>query len=777
MKNTCSIPPAAVRKIIAAVLIASVVPLTTLAQQAASDGTITLSPFDVSAERDRGYGTENSLGATRIALANSDIANSIVTLNELFIRDSGAVDAAEILTYVSGVQINGDRNPGQVQYSLRGYTLGGLDLRDGIPENISPVDIPLDEESAYARIEVIKGPAGTLYGSHSMGGIVNKVSKWPLSVQQNEVQLQVSGGHDEFIRGVIDTTGPMGNNSAYRAVVSTRKGNRFYGSSNSPSDMDNITLAASHYWNDTGGKIWGRFQYLHYKLDREQGWQYLTGYLTPGGSAPEVTNPIFAISKDADIVPDDDISIGTSRAFEAGYEQPFGADDNWTLRLVARQFKGSGDKSPSYSQGRPIAVDANGAVVGDNRFVSALDPRVADWRATLSLRDFRGYQEGTTFNADLSGEFDFLGASHKAVVTARYGTNERERAFFFWNPANPNNTTSVANSFSAVNPDFTGVNAESIKATTTKQFNRFQGYTEGDGWSIGFQDNLSFMEDKLILVAGARYDDASSNSYRFDVAQSIAADDFIVDQTSLQRDSGTDSTYKGGIVFKPVDGLSLFAQSATTFNFVNSIDPLTASKFPNQEGEILEIGSKLFMLDNRLVATVAWFDMELTNVIISVPDPNPNAVGGTIPQAVGVQATDGFEIDIAWTPTDQLNLAFAYSDITSEDAQGNNFRGVPTAATYSLFGKYTFSGSGIEGWFVGGGYKHNARAPGDSGNTFFVSDSDLVDLFGGYNAENWSIQLNTYNVLGEDQVLSAVIDRLAIRAPDTSYRLTARYRF
>jgi len=749
-----------------------------VAQQTSEEETVVLSPFEVDAQRDRGYGVENSLGASRIALANSDIANSIITLNEQFIKDSGAVDATEFLTYVSGMQINGDRNPGQVQYSQRGYALGGINLRDGIPENLNAADIPLDEESAYARIEVIKGPAGTLYGSHSMGGVVNKVSKWPMSVQQTEVQLQVAGGHDEFVRGVIDTTGPMGDSSAYRAVVSSRRGNRFYDSSSAPSDMDNITLAASHSLNNNGGKIWGRFQSLHYELDREQGWQYLTGYLTPGGGpAPEVTNPIFAISKDANIVPDDDISIGTSRSYEIGYEQPLGAEGDWTLRLVARQFKGGGDKSPSYSQGRPTAVDANGAVIGDNRFISALDPRVADWRAALSLRDFRGYQEGTVFNADLSGEFEALGVSHNAILTARYGTSERERAFFFWNPANPNNTTAVSRSFSAVNPDFTGVNAESIKATTTKQFNRFQGHTEGDGWSVGLQDNISFMEDKFILVAGARYDDASSDSYQFDVAQSIAADEFIIDESSLRQNSGTDSTYKIGAVFKPVDGMSLFAQNATTFNFVNSIDPLTGSKFPNQEGDILEIGSKFYMLNNRLVATVAWFDMELTNVIISVPDPDPNAVGGTIPQALGVQATDGFEVDIAWTPTDQLNLAFAYSDITSEDAQGNNFRGVPTDATYSLFGKYTFSNTGTEGWFVGGGYKHNARAPGDGGNSFFVSDSDLVDLFLGYNAENWSIQLNTYNVLGEDQILSAVIDRLAVRAPDTSYRLTARYRF
>lgn len=755
-----------------------ILPLTAAnAQSPEAEGEVfELSPFNVTAAQDRGYGVANSLGASRIALANLDIASSVVTISDALINDIGAVDATEFLTLVSGVQINGDRNPGQLQYSLRGYAVNGISLRDGLPDPFDAVDIPLDEESSYDRIEVIKGPAGTLYGSHSMGGIVNKVSKWPLLEAATELQLQVAAGHDEFIRGVVDTTGPIGENAAYRAVLSYRNGERHHDEGDAPSNMTNLTLSGAHYLKN-GGKVWGRVQYLDYELDREQGWQYITGYLTPGGDAPEVKNPVFAIGKHANIVPSDDISEGDIYSLEAGYEKNFRALNGvWTFRLVARKSKGDGDKSPSYSQGRPVAVDAAGNSLGDHRFVSANDPEVADWRASLTLRDFRGYAEAEGLFLDLVGKFDTFGLSHDLVINAAASESERVRAFFFWAAANPNDPTSVGNTFSAVNPDFTGVNAESIKANNPKKFNRFQGFATGEGRAIGFQDNIGLFSDKLIAVVGARYDEVEGTNTPFDVAASLAADDFIKDNSATTTSKGNDSTYKLGLLYKPTNEVSVFAHRSTTFNLVTASDPLTGNKFPNQEGEILEIGTKFSMFDNRLVLTASWFDMELTNVIIQVPLPIDQG-GGTIPQAVGVQATDGFEVDLAWQPTDQISFILALSDLDSTDANGNFFRGVPIDLNYSFFGKYTFTDGELAGFFGGLGFQHNSKAPGDGGSSFFVSDSNLLDLFAGYDAGNWSVQLNVYNVLGEDQILGSVTDRLAIRAPDTNFRITARYRF
>ena len=195
----------------------------------------------------------------------------------------------------------------------------------------------------------------------------------------------------------------------------------------------------------------------------------------------------------------------------------------------------------------------------------------------------------------------------------------------------------------------------------------------GDNFSIGFQDNMKFMDDKLILVAGARYDDGSTDAWRFDVPQSLARGEFVREE-SPSSNSDSETTYKLGVVAKPADGVSLFAQTATTFNLISTLDEETGNKFPNQEGEIIEVGAKFGLMDNRLTATLSWFDMELTNVIIRVPLPVEFG-GGTAPRAVGVQKTDGVELDLAYQPNDNVSLLFAASDLESTDANGRFFPG------------------------------------------------------------------------------------------------------
>jgi outer membrane receptor for ferric coprogen and ferric-rhodotorulic acid len=108
--------------------------------------------------------------ASRAAIPIGDIASSVVVLNEQFLRDRGAIDATDVLYYVSGIQRGSDANPGQAIFSLRGYQIGGgISLRDGLPGPTSTQDIPIDDNTPYERIEVLKGPAGTclLYTSPS----------------------------------------------------------------------------------------------------------------------------------------------------------------------------------------------------------------------------------------------------------------------------------------------------------------------------------------------------------------------------------------------------------------------------------------------------------------------------------------------------------------------------------------------------------------------------------------------------------------------------------
>jgi iron complex outermembrane receptor protein len=752
---------------------------------------VELSPFTVRTDRDRGYAATSSLGASRVALPVGDIPISVISVTEQMFADRAAVDAMEVLPFVSGIQqqADGQQGSGQAGYSLRGFSNVGLRVRDGLPEKVEGVDYAFDDASGYERLEVIKGPAGTLYGTTSMGGVINKVSKWPKFTPQTKLELQAQS-YDEFIRGMIDSTGPIGENTAYRAVLSSRKGRRYF-DSDAPNDFTDLVLSLTHRIGaNRNGRVWARAQYFKFKQGREDGAQYPTGYLDPlNPNAPGVlNNPKFPIPVDANLDPKGMVSIANIYSYEGGYEQTWAGpfDGQWTLRLVGRASLGKGDKSPSGALTRPVPVDASGKIVqyrntagalvnGDSRFIGADDPRVADWRTVLTMREFSGYNKNGGSFLDLVGDFSTGPLKHKIVVNGQMEKGISERAFFFWAVPNPSNTTAVANSFSAVRPDYSGFNFANVKSTMPLQFNPFNGHSESNSFAAGFQDNISILGDRLIGVVGARYDTVQSTSYTFNSAQSIAQKKFVKDPATVSTVDNQDQTFRYGLVGKPWKGVSIFGQVGETYIPVNTLNP-QGVKYPNQEGEIREAGVKVELFGTRLVATASVFKMKLTNVLVSVPNP-PELGGGLVSVPAGTQKTDGFELDLTAEPIAGLNVSLAYSDLTSKNEAGRYFRGVPIDSTWSVLGKYSFREGALRGAFVGASWRRIGKQAGDPTNTFFLAHADVADAFLGYGRSRWSVQLNVLNLLDTDDPVTVTGDTGVFRALPRSYRVTLRYTF
>jgi outer membrane receptor protein involved in Fe transport len=753
--------------------------------------TVRLSPFAVTKQRDRGYAATTSIGASRVALDVADIPISVISVTEQMFADRAAVDAMEVLPFVSGIQQQADGQPGsgQAGYSLRGFSNVGLRVRDGLPEKVEGVDYAFDDSSAYERLEVIKGPAGTLYGTTGMGGVINKVSKWPKFRPETKVELQAQS-YDEFVHAMVDSTGPIGDNTAYRAVLSSRKGRRYF-DADAPNDFTDLVLALTHRIGaNRDGRIWARGQYFRLEQGRENGAQYPTGYLDPRNpNVPGVLdNPKFPIPVDANLDPKGMVSVANIYSYEGGYEQTWAGpfDGQWTLRLVGRFSLGKGDKAPSGALTRPVPVDASGKIVqytsatgalvnGDSRFIGADDPRVADWRTTLTMREFAGYNKNGGSFLDLVGDFQTGPLKHKVVLNGQVERAVSERAFFFWAVPNPGNTTAVANSFSAVHPDYSAFDFANIKATMPLQFNPFNGHTTSNSFAAGFQDNISVWDDRLIGVVGARYDTVQSTSYSFNSAQSIAQKRFVKDPATVSTVDNQDQTFRYGLVGKPWKGVSLFGQFGQTYIPVNTLSP-AGTKYPNQEGEIKEAGVKLELFGTRLVLTASVFKMQLTNVLVSVPNP-PELGGGLVSVPAGTQKTDGFEMDLAAQPIPGLDLSLAYSDLTSKNEADRYFRGVPVDATWSVLGKYSFRDGALRGTFVGASWRRIGKQAGDPTNTFFLADADVADAFIGYGHSRWSVQLNILNLLNTDAPITVTGDTGVFRSLPRSYRLTFRYTF
>ncbi len=75
-----------------------------------SDGKIELSPFSVTTDRStQGYVASNTLAGTRGRTDLKDISSSISVVTGEFLRDTGATNAKELLTYTTGTEVGGTR--------------------------------------------------------------------------------------------------------------------------------------------------------------------------------------------------------------------------------------------------------------------------------------------------------------------------------------------------------------------------------------------------------------------------------------------------------------------------------------------------------------------------------------------------------------------------------------------------------------------------------------------------------------------------------------------
>ena len=129
----------------------------------------------------------------------ADAVTTTEVVSRADIERTGASDLASVLTEQTGIQLQGGM-PAGAGVMLQG--LGServLVLLDGQPVagRISGVfDISRIPTSVVERIEVVKGPQSTLYGTDAMGGVVNIITRTPERGTLGAA-LAVTGGTQE----------------------------------------------------------------------------------------------------------------------------------------------------------------------------------------------------------------------------------------------------------------------------------------------------------------------------------------------------------------------------------------------------------------------------------------------------------------------------------------------------------------------------------------------------------------------------------------------------
>lgn len=299
----------------------------------------------------------------------------------------------------------------------------------------------------------------------------------------------------------------------------------------------------------------------------------------------------------------------------------------------------------------------------------------------------------------LKGEFD-PGLPTKLAVGAEY---RRQKETWV-------NFTSAAKAVGSLSaPNLSALNGYTINAKTDRS-------VEQVDWGPYFQVDVN-LTDTVILTLGGRYETSSGGN---------TIKNLLTGATSLDMKYTPDShlTKSMGLVWKPVETVSLYMSYADTFqphNYSNGDTTL----FPPEEGQQVEVGAKIGVLDDRLFVTVAAFDIKQENVVESV-----NGVS----QLSGGQRSRGAEAAIVGSPVEGWNIRAAYgalrSAVVSDGAtNGNQPTNVPNY-TASFWTSYEFHGKRnvLEGLGLGTGVTMVGNRYGDANHSFELGSYTLVDV-------------------------------------------------
>jgi len=158
--------------------------------------------------------------ATREAKAQSEVSETVGVLEEEEIEFISPSHPSEALNRIPGVHVNNLGGEGHMTSIRQPITTSGvyLYLEDGVPTRptglfnhnaLYEINVPQAE-----RLEVIKGPGSALYGSDSIGGVINSITR--PAPREAELELNPEFGSYGWKRLLSTVGAPITDDSGFR---------------------------------------------------------------------------------------------------------------------------------------------------------------------------------------------------------------------------------------------------------------------------------------------------------------------------------------------------------------------------------------------------------------------------------------------------------------------------------------------------------------------------------------------------------------------------------
>lgn len=570
---------------------------------------------------------------------------------------------------------------------MRGFSTD-VGLRNGLSTNSAALTDMVNVE----RLEVVKGPSGTLFGSViSYGGMINKITKKP---------YQKFGGNLEY------TTGSWGL-SHFTADVNTPVKD-----STVLFRVNALYHTEDYFQNYAGRKSWAIDPSLTYKVSDRLTFNldfelfHTSGNTAFYGKGKGVTvNTFKDLPYDTKKSLSDKDLVSEADIFNAFVEARYKISDSWSSQSL-------------YS----FSKSENNA---NYLFLTFLDNENVQRRIMKVPSTFTRYNVQQNF----LGKFTFgkINNQFLAGVDYLYYTTEDKRTQINYDKVNVNQ----ADLSLSVDKYNSLIGAESPFAEYFRKHHNLGVYMSD---VIKVADRLNFL-----LSLRMDYYKAKGGNY-----VSMKAYNYDDNQTSWSP--------KFGIVYEIVkDKVSLFGNYMDGFtNVVDTSSPVGQKKsYKPEHANQWEGGIKLDIWEHRIVSTISYYDIKVKNSLRAVSD-------GVDTYSVqdGTRKSKGVDMEIKAIPITGWNIfiGYGYNDSryvkANAEVQGKHPYNTPYNS-FNFWTDYTLTQSKLKGLGIGIGGNSVGRNYLDDANTFVISGYTTLDASIFYAQPKYKISLKMNNFTNE----------------------------
>ncbi|WCK05674.1 TonB-dependent siderophore receptor [Agrobacterium tumefaciens] len=484
---------------------------------------------------------------------------NVVTADEVTAR--GAVSVTEALRYTPGINVNGFTDANQIadEITSRSFAPAPLYLDGAYLPYAGSLGGALQIDPYWLeRIEVLKGPASVLYGQNQPGGIVNLVTKKPLSTPYHEVK--VGYGSDNQKEVGVDFSGPVNSDQTllYRFTglvtggddqIDFTKSNRAFAApslSFEPTEQTSVTLYGQ-YQRDGGVPDYQPLPYI--------------GTVVPGPDGKFISRDLFTGEREWNDFARDQYVLG------ADLDHSF--SDTVKFRSRVRYVD--------------VQDDYKGYYI--NRFVSNPDG-TTDY-SKVGRTKLNWAQHNSVFSVDnnIEVKYDTGVLQHTTLVGIDYRRFTRKYDGYNDYAATP---------IDLYNPDYSSTSPR--PPLTTRWDNTL------DQLGVYAQDQIEW--DRFILTAGGRYDWARINNRTLSVT---AGGTTMTDQ----QDDGA-FTGRLGLTYVFDNGVAPYASYSESFL------PQVGTKYDGESykpttGQQFEVGVKYQPQDMNALFTLSAYQVTQRN--------------------------------------------------------------------------------------------------------------------------------------------------------------------